>query len=155
MASIVSIPFNFQPASTQKGTGTYTCPAGKYALVTVTTSGSAYPSSTSAANADGVASVVANDFNISTSYWVSAGDTISATLVNASGTQTTGMTFVGTALFGAQTTSTINHNGSPVGIYRARCTFSLYDAGGAASYDVTFSGSSSFYFFAQEFNQIT
>jgi len=78
-------PFNHQPISTQRGSGTYTCPAGKYARVVITLSGYAL-------GAPGVAatdmSIAANSssFSEAVDIWVKAGDVITFNIGVASAT---------------------------------------------------------------------
>jgi hypothetical protein len=152
MASPIILPFNNQPVSTQKGTGTYTCPAGKYARVTVNVRARATASLTAAAslNATTPGTHETNVANESFDIWVGPGDTVSATLSNASGTQAVGSN-ISLATRTAATTVTVNHNAAAIGIIEAvaSCQVST-GAGGSAT--LTSSGSSSFHFFAQEYN---
>lgn len=152
MSAPIILPFNNQPVSTQKGTGTYTCPAGKYARVRVTirARATARVSSLASASATTPATQETNVANESFEVWVGPGDTIAATLSNASGTQAVAAN-IALAIRLSTTTVTVNHNGTAIAIIEATAgTQVATSAGGSATLEST--GSSSFHFFAQEYN---
>jgi hypothetical protein len=158
MSAPFFVPFNFQPASTAKGTGTYTCPAGKYALVTISVSGSAYPNSTLTEHALAASSSQGSEsFNETLNIWVRSGETVSASLSNASATQSSSGIFTGWLRALSQTTATINHSSSPIAVFRATGYQDAYDSNSTSGNNVTVSvaGNSSFHYYAQEFNELT
>jgi hypothetical protein len=152
MSAPIVIPFDNKPVSTQKGTGTYTCPAGKYALVTVVVSGEAKSTLSGGAPTTLNLDSTSGDFNESFSIWVNPGDTVSATLLNASGTTTTTGGTITSAT--GVTTVTVNHNSNPIGIFRAATGISVVKDG-AGTNTITRSGSSSFHFYAQEYSVVS
>lgn len=153
MASRLIVPFDNFPVSTQKGTGTYTCPAGKYALVTVTVSGEARSTFGGAGGGSGTASACSGgEFNESFNIWVRPGDTVSATLSNASGATSINSSQSGGG--SGTTTATVNHNASAIAIFRAQTSMSLYNGTGG-TLSITRTGTSSFHFYAQEYNIVS
>ena len=151
MSSKFILPFNNQPASSQKGTGTYTCPTGKYARVSISVSGTVViaPSSATASASDTVcpdSDSFAHTFDV----WVKAGDTISATATAASGTTSISAASSGTR--SSQTTIDVKHNSSSIGFFYAQAQAYMYSTGAGS---LTSGGSTSFVWFAQEYNELT
>lgn len=153
MGSPIVVPFNNQPVSTQKGTGTYTCPAGKYARVQISVSGTARTLVTGSrpnAASQGDLDLTCDSFNESFDIWVGPGDTISASLSNPSGSTNVAAGSIQSAA--SEASATINHNGSPIATFRA-VTQGTVGSNSATSF--ARSGSTSFHFFAQEYNIIS
>lgn len=104
MAAPFLIPWNRDPASTQKGTtATYTVPAGKYARVEITYSLSATLASS---NLDNTVTSTVVCPSISSNcgrieYWLSAGQTLVLAASNTTGTVSA--SGAGSAVFGAAT----------------------------------------------------
>lgn len=147
--SRVIYPFNNQPISSQTGTGTYTCPVGKYARVTVTLSAAAvgvpsFAGSPSSNIGNGSSDSSSAVFDI----WVKSGDTVSGTLSNASAS-----TASATAGFtSGTTTASYSVNSNVAGTIRATASVAHNSNAAAVS---TVTGSSSFHYHAQEYNEIT
>lgn len=155
MGAPIVVPFNNQPVSTQKGTGTYTCPAEKYARVTVTVSGRAAVASITGANAMVDTVISSGQFNETMDIWVGPGDTVSGSLSNASGGPSGNASFSGAVAGSSTTTATVNHNGAAIGQFRCDVSAAYNDNSGSVATAINFTGASSFHFFAQEYNVIS
>jgi hypothetical protein len=145
MSAPFFVPFNFQPVSTAKGTGTYTCPAGKYALVTVTLS-------VEARGNPGAGTTYAYGSSDSSSQvfsvWVAAGQTVQGSLSNASATSAS----ANQASTSATGTASYQVDGVTSGSVRASASAGH---GNAVALTSSVTGTSSFHYYAQEFNQLT
>jgi len=89
MSAPFVIPFNFQPSSSSRGTtASYTVPAGKYALVTITISHSFYPS-TGFVGAQPITTLAeschGNGFQGSFDIWMKSGEVLSLSNTNTNG----------------------------------------------------------------------
>lgn len=155
MGAPIVVPFNNQPISTQKGTGTYTCPAGKYARVTVSVSGRAYVSALAGGASMQDMAISSGQFSESFDIWVSPGDTVSGTLSGASGGPSSSAANTGCVIASSATTVTVSHNATAIAQFRANVTAGFSDNSGAVACSMTFAGESSFHFFAQEYNIIS
>jgi hypothetical protein len=156
MSSPIVVPFNFRPVSIQRGTANYTCPAGKYAKVTINTSGAAFGSRSGVffISPDSTHHRVIDSFNKTVQIWVNSGDVISNALSNANSSVSSNNTS-SIRMATGETTSTINYNGNPIAIFRAR---GGDIAGGRSTegfIEANVSGNSSYHFYAEEYNQIS
>lgn len=141
------IPFNHQPVSTSRGTGTFTCGSGKYARVRIQVSGAAY--GVAAVDAASAASYSTSDsFCDSFDVWVNDGDTISFSTSVASAT--TGSVTSGTA--SGNSSVTVNYNGSAIAAYRCYAAAGHSVGSPATS---TINGSADAYWYAEEYNELT
>lgn len=136
-----------KPDSIQRGTGNYTCPAGKHARVTISTSGVANSIPSSSVSVASMASS-GGHFNETLSIWLNSGDVISNSLVTASGSTVAFQNFATGA--SGSTTSTINYNGNPIAVFLAQTIGSISPQNGNGSIQRT--GSSNYHFYAEEFN---
>jgi hypothetical protein len=134
MASKLIIPFDNKPVSTAQGTsGTYTVPANKYALVTISVSGYAggtadgyINSSIGATAAVATSSATEDSFNQTVSLWLVAGDTVTCTISAASDSYSTASSaayFVRDSCSGV-TTATITVKGATYMVFNAFATAS-------------------------------
>jgi len=143
-------PFNHQPISTQRGSGTYTCPAGKYARVVITLAGYALGiPGTATVNPIHIAAT-SSSFNETVDIWVKAGDVITFSLVAAG--SSTGAVAAG-SVNGTSTASAL-YNGTSFAkfIAGAAATHAVQSAGTSTS-DVT--GASEVNWYAAEYNVLT
>lgn len=159
------IPFNHQPVSVGRSTGTYTVPSGKYARVTV----SAYVSARTSANSSGSGFTISSynthgdTHNEVFHYWLSAGDSITFSGSSASGNATAaipggaGLAYTSTAH--ADTTLSVDVNGNSSASLLARAIVNIsVTNGGAAPINfvfASFGGSFSCTFFYEEYNVIS
>jgi len=157
MSAPFIIPFNMQPVSHQTGTGTYTCPAGKYAKVTVFIRGTATGVIGNGGAVDylDMPIITSDSFNSVFDVWVKSGDTIAATLTNPSTVGNTGAVLIGQHEYiTAQVNASVAHNGTTIGTFAAKascgCKYKTI-----ASNILSISGTSGFNYFAQEFNIIS
>lgn len=153
MSSSHVIPFDHKPVSIQVGSGTYTCPTGKYARVTINLSG--YAQSLFTCTGSGISTLDLQNGMVNHSFdvWVNAADTIAATLSNASGTTNCPVTAITSAA--GETTITVNRSGTTIGVFRAHTQANVYNSQNTNAGTITRSGSSSFNWVAEEFNVIT
>lgn len=152
MTSRVFIPFDNRPVSQQRGTGTYTCPSGKFAKLTITVSGNAFSSWTIPGATNTFFNTNMGEFHQTFDIWVVAGDQVAATLSNASGTTSVGAGSGGSS--SNSTTATVNLNSNSIAVFLARTAWSAYNGSGGAV-NVSYSGSSNFTWYAQEYNVVT
>jgi len=151
MPASILIPFDTKPVSTQRGTGTYTCPAGKFAKVTVTVSGTA-TSTFTPTTASTIIMLTSGNFNHTFDVIVNPGDTISGSLSNASGTTAVANGSGGAAT--GTTTATVNYNSNSIAVFQCETSASIWN-GGAGSINISRSGSSNFTWYAQEYGVIS
>jgi len=143
-------PFNHQPISTQRGSGTYTCPAGKYARIVITLAGYALGiPGTYTAQPIHIAAT-SSSFNETVDVWVKAGDVITFSLVTASGS--TGAVAEG-SMSGASTASAL-YNGTVFAKFMAGAvaTHAVQTSGTATS---VLNGGSEVNWYAAEYNVLT
>lgn len=160
MASNLIVPPTLQPVSTQKGTGTYTCPTGKWAIVSITASVASIASVTATGTVN-TTNVLSNSAlssgQDSTSFqiYVDEGDTVASLASLAAATNSYSGASSGTARTSGTTTLTIQHGGTAIGIIRAvgSAAHTINQTSGITTVEVN--GSSSFHWFAQEYNIIT
>lgn len=166
MSAPFIVPFNFAPVSTAKGTtGSYTVPAGKYALVNISIDHAFYHSTSFTVSFAGLSSALVSLGNRSESFslWLKAGDvlTLANTNTNASATISRngfGAVDLNVSLQASSVTSiTIGGSLWKNSTSRGSLTgFSSYTTGGGGD-TTTFSVTceSSLGWYAQEYNQIT
>lgn len=159
MSAPFFVPFNFQPVSHQRGTtGTYTCPAGKYARVTVLfTCGFSFdmgnPNSTSPHPP-----VAISTSNQSSSFdiWLKSGDTLTLAVSNTNPSQTwiNGVTYY--LSLDALSELTVTHTSGVVGILNASANMYVgVTTGGTPAGAASITCNPDFSWFAQEFNELT
>lgn len=155
MAAPFIIPFDNNQTSDDFGNPgrTYTCPAGKYARVTVTLSAIATGNITAASAVANDAFGTSNNSN-ATSFeiWVTAAQVVSVTTVEASNTNTgTGPAFRNAA---ATTTSSCLVDSNLVGEINASAK-AFHQGGGAGTTTVIVDGSGAANFHVAEYNIIS
>jgi hypothetical protein len=171
----------FNPVSIQKGTNaSYTCPAGKYALITITAEGYAtaigtpYPNNGLAypyyvqsptSNSPEKTINVPGSFNNTICFWVASGDVVSYSSSVASGSSAFTNRFTYNTVYNlpdevvtATTSLTIAHNSTTISNFTALAAFTwnigsnqMAPGSGVAYFRIGWTGSTNFSWIAQEY----
>lgn len=145
------IPFNHQPVSTSRGTGTFTCGAGKYARVRVQISGTAYASNIATNGSSTFGGGGSSDsFNYSFEIWVKSGDTVAFSAASAASAST------GAVAAGTVTDSTyieVHYNGNVIAV--GECAAFAYHNLSAGTGSSSVSGNLNYIWYAEEYNELT
>lgn len=149
MSAPFFVPFNFQPTSIQRGSGTYTVPAGKYARVTISVTGEAYGIISAPYPSENVVSN--GSFCESVDIFLKSGDVLTVSQSNASATGSTAPTSSATAI----TTVNLSINSTIFAVFTCRGYAYSVTSGSPNNATSSVSGSSSVNWIAQEFNEIT
>jgi len=151
--SRVILPFNHQPISTENGNESdpYTCPAGKYARVVCTMSVSQWGiAQTQATNSGQSAFATAASDSAVVDFWLRAGMILDGSV--SVGTATTGSTPSGTC--SATSTVSITIGGNTVARIAASASAG-HDNGNNSSTTSSVTGTASFFYYAEEYNELT
>lgn len=149
MSAPYIIPFNHQPVNTGSGSSTYTVPSGKYARLRYTCNAQAWTMVTGGTSGNVTGTTSSSTDSCNGDIWLKAGDAITVSLSNPSGS-------VGPAASGtitATATAAILLNASIFA--RASCTSAMSWIGLGASTSMQKDGTTSVYFSYEEYNIIS